>query len=393
MLFSSERIKSLVIAMVVCVLAGRTFAAEPMHCEVLVEGARVMVRSQTIATLKKGDVYRVREVQAKWIRLVPGPDRTKSGFVRATDVRLLPTTSGGGEAKAGLIPESFAVARLSIDWVTRTIELLRRRCLEAAGVSDLAIVAPDSLEPAARPTVKFHGTNVESRGAAAGLVACLGRLERGASGSRANPWRTARFSHRLAGRDGPDQYPVAEISKFPGRVGAEDSGQRGGCWICYRFRGNRLQSIILLSADFDGQGFITAAVGRRRVARQDWWNSYHRAVPDRRDNACAPITCASAIPTVRAHSASCWNVRGGAIHGHSPHARPAHRGPVDATVAVPDVEVLGAADAAKRVTAAGLVPSYVDGISFATLTTPPAPETLVTCQGVPAGERLLAGRR
>ena len=65
--------------------------------------------------------------------------------------------------------------------------------------------------------------------------------------------------------------------------------------------------------------------------------------------------------------------------------------PVDATVAVPDVEVLGAADAAKRVTAAGLVPSYVDGISFATLTTPPAPETLVTRQGVPAGERLLAG--
>ena len=184
MLFSSERIKSLVIAMVVCVLAGRTFAAEPMHCEVLVEGARVMVRSQTIATLKKGDVYRVREVQAKWIRLVPGPDRTKSGFVRATDVRLLPTTSGA-QGQSGLISESFAVAHLSIDWATGTIELAAT-LPQAAGVSDLAIVAPDSLEPAARPTVKFHGTNVELHGAAAGLVACLA-LERAASGSRANP--------------------------------------------------------------------------------------------------------------------------------------------------------------------------------------------------------------
>ncbi len=99
---------------VILFVAVRAFAEQP-QIEVIAKSARVKIRDETIATVNKGEKYRLLKTDGAWTAIVIGEgDNQKRGWVLSSAVRPLVDPAVSEDSPA---PEEPVEVRLSVDLV------------------------------------------------------------------------------------------------------------------------------------------------------------------------------------------------------------------------------------------------------------------------------------
>jgi HEAT repeat protein len=109
------RLAVLPLCLVVIVAFAAETRAAPPQVEVLAKTAKVKVRKETVATVKKGEKYRLLKTQGPWVAIAIGEgDKQKRGWVLASAVKVVADTDVTEDSAA---PDEPVEVRLTIDLV------------------------------------------------------------------------------------------------------------------------------------------------------------------------------------------------------------------------------------------------------------------------------------